>query len=111
MGLYKCEPRTHGLSAFTVPLHLKPQPLLLNQEDYDDASTRNKFHKSLKKQNALSISPDVIQYLIVPHDEDENNILELYNYIIRLYTLRYSRKYAVLVTTAIMTVDRIQQNI
>jgi len=94
-----------------VAVNRRDEPLFLNLEDYDNTSKRNKFHKSIKNKNALSITPDVIQYLIVPYDEDENNILELYDYIMRLYKRRYSRKDAALVTTAIMMVDRIQEDI
>jgi hypothetical protein len=59
----------------------------------------------------LPIHPDDIQYLIVPYDKDENNVLELHDYVMRLYTQRYSRKDAILVTTAIMTDDHIQEDI
>jgi|GEM_PF-488410 len=87
------------------------EPLFLDRKDYKNETKRNKLHMRLKNQNALSISPDFIQYLIVPYDKGENNILELYNYIMSLYGRRYSRKDAKLVTTTIMTVDCIMEDV
>lgn len=84
-----------------------PEPLFLDWKDYRDKSKRTKLHKRFERQYALRISPGVIQYLIVPYDKDEKNILELHNYLMRLYR----RKDAILVTTAIMTVDRIQKDV
>jgi hypothetical protein len=83
------------------------EPLFLDREDYYNIKKRNNLQKRLKKQNTLSISPDFIQYLIVPPDEDEDNIIELYDFIMSLY----SRRDAKLVSTAIMTVDRIQKDV
>jgi len=84
-----------------------PEPLFLDWKDYLDKSKRTELHKRFERKYALRISPGVIQYLIVPYDKDEKNILELHNYLMRLY----SRKDAILVTTAIMTVDRIQKDV
>jgi hypothetical protein len=94
-----------------VAVPRRNEPLFLSQEDYDNTDMKNRLQKQLKKQNTLSISPDVIQYLIVPYDKDENNIFELHKYLMRLYTRRYSRKDAILVTAAIMTDDRILQDV
>ena len=47
----------------------------------------------------------------MPYDKDEKNILELHDYIMRLYVRRYSRKDAILVTTAIMTDDCIREDV
>jgi len=88
-----------------------PEPLFLDWKDYVDESKRTELHKRFEKQYALLIPPDVIQYLIVPYDKDENNILELHNYLMKLYSRRYGRKDAILVTTAIMTNDRIQEDV
>ena len=84
-----------------------PEPLFLDWKDYLDKSKRTELHKRFERKYALRISPGVIQYLIVPYDKDEKNILELHNYLMRLYR----RKDAILVTTAIMTVDRIQKDV
>jgi len=94
-----------------IPVMRGIEPLFLHRKDYDNTSKRNKLHERFKKQNALPTPPDVIDYLIVPYDKNENNILELYDYIMRLYTRRYSRKDAMLVTTAIMTDDRIKKDV
>lgn len=94
-----------------VAVTLKDEPLFLPQRDYNDIAKMNKLHKGFKKRYALSIPPDVIQYLIVPYDEDENNILELHDYIMRLYGRRHSRKDAILVTTAIMTDNCILEDV
>jgi hypothetical protein len=87
------------------------ETLFLNWEDYHNEAKRNKLHKRFKNQNALLISPDSIQYLIVPYDKEENNILELYKYIMSLYARRYSREDAMLVTTTIMTDDCIKEDV
>lgn len=87
------------------------EPLFLSQEDFDNADKRDKLHKLFKKHYALSISPDVIQYLIVPYDREENNVIELYDYLMRLYKNPYGLKEAKSVTTAIMTVNRINEDV
>jgi hypothetical protein len=94
-----------------VPVIRGIEPLFLDWKDYRNTSKRNELHKRFKKHNALPIPPDVVEYLIVPYDKAENNILKLYDYIMRLYTRRYSRKDAMLVTTAIMTDDRIKKDV
>ena len=43
--------------------------------------------------------------------KDENNILELHDYLMGLYVRRFSRKDAILVTTTIMTDDCIQEDV
>jgi hypothetical protein len=88
-----------------------PEPLFLDFNDYEDLSRRNALHKVFKKKHSLAITPDVIQYLIVPHDKHEKNILKLHDYVMRLYARRYSRKDAVLVGTTIMTDDCIKEDI
>jgi hypothetical protein len=87
-----------------------PEPGFLDWKDYIDESKRIKLHKRFKKQYALLTPPKDIQYLFVPYDKDENNILELHAYVMKLFGRRYSRKDAILVTTAIMTVDRIEKD-
>jgi Putative abortive phage resistance protein AbiGi, antitoxin len=86
-------------------------PLFLGQKDYNDTSKKNALHRRLRKQHALPIHPDYIQYLIVPYDKHEKNILKLHDYVMGFYETRYSRKDAILVTTAIMTVDRVQEDV
>jgi hypothetical protein len=85
----------------------KEKPLFIGWDTYQDASKRAKLHSCLKAENALPISPDDIQYLIIPYDKGENNILRLHNYLAK----RYSRKDAILVTTAIMTDDCLTEDI
>jgi Putative abortive phage resistance protein AbiGi, antitoxin len=92
-----------------VPRGIKP--LFLKRDDYAIISKTTALHKRFKEKYTLAIPPDDIQYLIVQYDKDENNILELHDYIMRLYGRRYSRKDAILVTTAIMTDDCIKEDI
>lgn len=87
-----------------VPVVRGVEPLFLCREDYTNTSKINVLHRRFKKQNALPIPPDDIQYLIVP---DDNYILALHKYLTRLY----SRNDATLVTTAIMTIDCIQDDV
>jgi hypothetical protein len=94
-----------------VPVIRGGEPLFLDIKDYNDISRRNRLHKWLKREHSLPITPDVIQYLIVPYDKPENNILELHDYIMRLYGRRYSHKDAILVGTTIMTDDCIKEDV
>jgi hypothetical protein len=94
-----------------VPVIRGSEPLFLERKDYDNASKRSELHERFKNRHALPIPPDVIQYLIVPYDKEEKNILELHHYVMRLYSHRYSRKDAILVGTTIMTDDCIKQDI
>jgi len=87
-----------------VPVVRGAEQLFLGKEDYDNNSKKNALHRRFKKQNALPIFPDDIQYLLVPND---NLILELHEYLIGLY----DREDAILVTSAIMTTDRIQEDV
>jgi hypothetical protein len=88
-----------------------PEPAFWKWKDYFDESKRTRHDKLFAKQYALKISPDDIQYLIVPYDKGENNILELHDYVMKPYTRRYSRKDAILVTTTIMTDDCLKEDI
>jgi hypothetical protein len=88
-----------------------PEPLFLNWKDYVDESKRNVLHKRFEKQYALQIPPDAIQYLILPYSKDENDVLELHDYVMKLYKRRYGRKGAVLVSTTIMTDNCIKEDI
>jgi hypothetical protein len=94
-----------------VPVIRRADSLFLNRKDYEDNSKRNAFHKRLKKEHTLQIRPDVIRYLIVPYDEDEKNVIELHDYLMKLYRQRYGRKDAIVVVTAIMTDDCIQEDV
>jgi hypothetical protein len=94
-----------------VPVIRGSDPLFLNFKDYKGVSKRNAFHKVLKKRHSLKVTPDDIQYLIVPYDKNEKNILRLHDYIMRLYGRRYGHKDAVLVGTTIMTDDCIKEDI
>jgi len=94
-----------------VPPIRGPTPLFLHRKDYQCAAKRDALHEQLKRHHALPIPPDAIQYLIVPYDRQEMNILDLHDYIMRFYGKRYGRKEAILVTTAIMTDDCIEQDV
>jgi Putative abortive phage resistance protein AbiGi, antitoxin len=94
-----------------VPVVRGSQPLFLDFKDYADILKRDALHNVFKKDYSLSVTPDVIQYLIVPSDKDEQNILDLHDYIMELFEPRFSRKDAVLVGTAIMTDDCIKEDI
>jgi hypothetical protein len=90
-----------------VPAVPSGGPLFVDWNDYEDTVKRTKLHKRLKEQNTLAIPPDAIQYLILPFEKDEENILKLHDYIMKLYR----RKDAILVTTTIMTDDCIREDI
>ena len=94
-----------------VPVIRGSDPLFLDFKDYEDDSRRSALHKVLKREHTLRITPDAIQYLIVPDDEDEKNVLELHDYVMRLYGRRVGHKDAVLVGTTIMTDDCIKEDI
>jgi hypothetical protein len=87
-----------------VPVVRGVGQLFLEKEGYENNSKRNALHRRFKKQYALPISPDDIQYLLVPNDD---LILELHEYVMGLY----NREDGILVTTAIMTTDRIQEDV
>jgi hypothetical protein len=94
-----------------VPAIQGKHPLFLDRSDFDDEAMRRTLHTHLKKEHALSITPHAVQYLIIPYDKSEKGVLELHDFVMRLYTKRYSRKDAVLVATAIMTDDCIKHDI
>ena len=84
--------------------------MFMNWNDYHNETKRKAFHDEFRRKNALPILPDDIQYLILPYDKSENNILEMHDYIMNLHGRRYGRKKAILVTTAIMTDDCIRDD-
>src|ERR1039457_4601518 len=90
-----------------IPSVREGEAIFLKRNDYDKGS---KAKQSNKRFKPLLVTPKAIQYLIVAGDEDENDVLELHDYIMKLYVRRFSRKDAVLVGTTIMTVDRIQED-
>jgi hypothetical protein len=94
-----------------VPVVRGRAPLFLDFKEYEDGSRRNALHNIFKKEHSLAITPDVVQYLIVPYEKDEQNILKLHDFVMRLFRRRYSRKDAVLVGTTIMTDDCIKEDI
>lgn len=81
--------------------------LFLDWAEYRDVSKRTELHNRFKRESALPIPPGAIQYLILPFKRDEQNILELHDFIRSLY----SRKDAILVTTTIMTDNCITEDI
>jgi len=90
-----------------VPIAQDDKPLFLNWKTYRDTSRRDNLHRRFKAENAIPVGPDDIQYLIIPYDREEKNILQLQHYLTR----RYSRKDAILVTTAIMTDDCLTEDV
>ena len=94
-----------------VPVIRRSEPLFLDFKEYNRTSRRRALHDALKKEHSLKITPDVIQYLIVPYDKKEENILELHDYVMRLYGRHWGHKDAVLVGTTIMTDDCIKEDI
>lgn len=74
-----------------------------------------KFRRSTRrverKLKPLRFLPGDIEYIILPADPTEDNIVEMHDYILRLYAGRYGRREAVLVTTAIMSDDCIADDI
>jgi len=87
-----------------VPVVREDEPLFLNRDHYTRPNITKALHRRFRKEYALPIHPDDIQYLIVPND---GHILALHKYLKRLYT----PKDAVLVTTAIMTIDCIHEDV
>ncbi len=72
--------------------------------EYRNSAARAKLQAVLRKRCALPIGPNDIQYLLVPNDR---HIPELHKFLMH----RYGNKDGILVTTAIMTVDRIEKDI
>jgi hypothetical protein len=87
-----------------VPVVEARDVLFLGRADYTNETKLRALHGTFKRKYALHISPDDIQYLIVP---DDSHIPKL---VKRLRDF-YSSKDALLVTTAIMTSDRIKADV
>ena len=94
-----------------VPTIHGKHPLFLNQDEFHDAQKLNALHEQFKKTHALMVTPKAIQYLIIPYDKEERGVLALHDFVVKLYSKRYSRKDAVLVATTIMTDDCIKEDI
>jgi hypothetical protein len=90
-----------------VPVIRGVDPLFLDREDYHDQTKVNRIHKRFKEQNSLQVPQRDIQYLILPYTKDERETVELYDYLRKLY----GQEDAIKVTTAIMTVDRIERDV
>ena len=60
---------------------------------------------------SLKVTPDDIQYLIVEYDMGETNVIKLHDFIMQSFGQRFTRKDAILVSTAIMTHDCIRDDI
>lgn len=78
--------------------------LFLTWADYANVAKRKALHEKFKRKYALKISPDDIEYLIVP---DDSHVLKLAKFVRTLY----EPDDATLVTTAIMTSDRIEADV
>ena len=87
-----------------VPVVQSGEPLFLGRDEYTNTSRKTALSKRFRNEYAIPIHPDDIQYLIVPND---NYILSLHKYLKRLY----SWEDAILVTTAIMTIDCIHEDV
>jgi hypothetical protein len=94
-----------------VPAIHGTHPLFLNHTEFENKARRDALHEQFKGKHALAVTPEAIQYLIIPYDKTERGVLELHDFVMRLYTKRNSRKDAVLVATTIMTDDIITQDI
>lgn len=90
-----------------VPVSCGVDPLFLDREDYHNKAKVNRIHKRFKEQNSLQVPQRDIQYLILPYTKDERETVELHDYLRKLY----GREDAIKVTTAIMTVDRIEKDV
>jgi hypothetical protein len=90
-----------------VPAFRTGEPLFLGVEDYCNAAGLDKLHRRLAKERVLRVHPDDIQYLILPFDKGEDQVVALHQYLKKLYRPRD----AVLVTTTIMTSDRLYEDV
>lgn len=90
-----------------VPRVRGKYPLLLERSVYENKARRKALDDRMKREYALGIDPESIQYLIVPYDREEENIMHLHRFLMRLFP----RKDAILVTTAIMTDDCIRNDV
>lgn len=80
------------------------EQLFLSRENYTNKAKVEALHASFKQKYKLSIHPDDIQYLIVPND---GYILQLVKHLRTLY----GSDDVTLVTTAIMTIDCITDDV
>ncbi|HXX62378.1 MAG TPA: abortive infection system antitoxin AbiGi family protein, partial [Bacteroidota bacterium] len=78
--------------------------IVISRAEYQNADVIRGYLAQLRKKYTFPITPDDIQYLIVP---DDSHILKLIAQLEKLY----SPDDAKLVTTAIMTCDRIEVDI
>ena len=79
-------------------------PMCMSHEDLRNQDVKNANEEMIKAKGTLPVAPDDIQYLIVP---DDNHILELHQCLKELY----EPDDAILVTTAIMTIDCITEDV
>jgi len=86
-----------------VPGNTASEPLFLERQDYINRSIIDGAHEQSRKTGSLKIHPDDIQYLIIP---DDDHILELHQCLTHLY----QPEDAILVTTAIMTRNCIDED-
>jgi hypothetical protein len=87
-----------------VPQLAVDEQLFLAREDYTNEAKVDALHASFKTRFKLHVAPDYIQYLVVP---DDDHIFELVNFLRK----NYDPDDATLVTTAIMTIDCIIQDV
>ena len=87
-----------------MPRLAAAEEFFVTRNDYTDKKKIATLHASLKQKYKLIVSPNDIQYLIVP---DDRHILQLVEHLRKLYNLND----ATLVTTAIMTTDCIHEDV
>lgn len=87
-----------------VPRVAANEQIFLPREVYTNKEKLVKLYASFKEKCKLTVHPDDIQYLIVPED---GHILELVEHLRSLY----NPDDATLVTTAIMTIDCIHEDV
>ncbi len=87
-----------------VPRVAPNEQFFITREDYSSHEKIAALHAALKEKHKLIVHPNDIQYLIVP---DDGYILKLVKYLRTLY----GQDDATLVTTAIMTIDCIHEDV
>jgi hypothetical protein len=87
-----------------VPQLTNGEKLFIERAEYSDKAKVKRLHNSFRKRFSLCVEPDDIMYLIVP---DDGYILQL---VRRLHKL-YGHNDATIVTTAIMTIDCIEDDV
>jgi hypothetical protein len=94
-----------------VPPVQKGRDLFIHFSAYSHGPTRSELEQRYQRDYSLPLTPDDIQYLIVKYNRGEQNVIDLHDFIMRIFSRRFSRRDAILVTTSIMTHDCIRDDI